>query len=348
MTTHAPTWAVRHSSVKLVPSHSYSSSPGDRSARPGEIKAYCQAPDTLRQQPPAASRLQLCNSRRFPNGRLAARTARALPEQASPAAAATEADPEAIRLMTAATILSASQSDSDADAASVTTPLDSLEEDASSSLAMLDEMTVLNADSLALVVGILRQQQPLEADDAGVQLSERLRDLLLLLRQRPASPVAAAGAAHAAAGSAAADADVDGFWAGPDEWADVRSALMSIGINASVDEDDDEDVWAMEEEGPARRTRLLRSLPRLDADTSAALAAFLAEQQQRDAANRADRSASRPAASQQQSQQKDGAVTVIDDEQEERWWDEVTQAYQQLWQQARLQQAKQTELGESA
>jgi hypothetical protein len=254
--------------------------------------------------------------------------------------------------MTAATILSASQSDSDADGASVTNSLDSLDEDSSSSLAMLDEMTVLNADSLALVVGILRQHQPLEADEADVQLSERLRDLLLLLRQRPASPTPAAGtllaAAESAAVAAGADADADGFWAGPDEWADVRSALMSIGINASVDEEDDEDAWSMEEEGPARRTRLLRSLPRLDAETSAALAAFLAEQQQRDAANRSDRSAGGSASQQQQGQQQGGAVAVVDDEQEELWWDEVTQAYQQLWQQARLQQAKQTEMGEFA
>jgi hypothetical protein len=217
---------------------------------------------------------------------------------------------------------------------------------------MLDDMTVLNADSLALVVGILRQHQPLEAAEADVQLSERLRDLLLLLRQRPASAAPAAGSLQAAAG---ADGDTDGFWAGPDEWADVRSALMSIGINASVDEEDDEDVWTMEEEGPARRTRLLRSLPRLDADTSAALAAFLAEQQQRDAATSgSDRSAGGTAGKQAGSKQgsaNNGAVSLVDDEQEERWWEEVTQAYQQLWQQARLQQAQQTEqveLGEGA
>lgn len=49
----------------------------------------------------------------------------------------------------------------------------------------------------------------------------------------------------AAAGSTAVDAD-DSFWSGQDEWADVRSALMGIGINASLDEEDDEDVWALE------------------------------------------------------------------------------------------------------
>jgi hypothetical protein len=259
-----------------------------------------------------------------------------------------------MRIMTAASILSASQSESSAEAASVTNSLDSLEEDSSSSsLSMLDDMTVLNADSLALVVGILRQHQPLEAAEADVQLSERLRDLLLLLRQRPASAASAAGSLQAAAG---ADGDTDGFWAGPDEWADVRSALMSIGINASVDEEDDEDVWTIEEEGPARRTRLLRSLPRLDADTSAALAAFLAEQQQQRGAaiSGSGRSAGGTAGNQPGSKQgsaNNGAVSLVDDEQEERWWEEVTQAYQQLWQQARLQQAQQTEqveLGEGA
>lgn len=159
-------------------------------------------------------------------------------------------------------------------------------------LAMLDEIHTINADSLALAVGILRQRQPTgtAADDAddedGVQLSERLRDFLMVLRRRPASSsstagddtaaAAASGGSHAHAvgssssismasassssvGAAASalvgsssndddddDAD-DGFWAGGDDWADVRSALMSIGVNASIDEEDEEeDVWDLE------------------------------------------------------------------------------------------------------
>jgi hypothetical protein len=55
----------------------------------------------------------------------------------------------------------------------------------------------------------------------------------------------AAVAGTAAAPSTAA-AVADGFWSGGDEWSDVRSALMDIGIDASLDEEDDEDVWALE------------------------------------------------------------------------------------------------------
>lgn len=54
-------------------------------------------------------------------------------------------------------------------------------------LALLDDVTTLDADSLSLAVGILRQRQPVDGSegDDGVQLSERLRDFLLVLRRRP-------------------------------------------------------------------------------------------------------------------------------------------------------------------
>lgn len=316
-----------------------------------------------------------CTARGLPSQRTAA-TAAALPEHALAAdtavtaAAGHEVDPETLRLMTAATILSASESGSD-DEAAATSFLDgedgSLPAGSPSPLSVVDELQVLDADSLSLVVGILRQHQTLGADgEADVQLSERLRDLLLLLRQRSSSSVAANAAASkasssssssilglqrsasptsvldggAAAAGAAAD---DGFWAGPDEWADVRSALMGIGINASIDEEDEEDVWVMEEEGPARRTRLLKSLPRLDAETSAELAAFLSGVQQR-TGGVAPASSGAAAPSSGSGNGKTAAADLqqygVEDSQDERWWDEVTQAYQKLWQQARLQQAK--------
>lgn len=54
-------------------------------------------------------------------------------------------------------------------------------------LALLDDVTTLDVDSLSLAVGILRQRQPVDGSegDDGVQLSERLRDFLLVLRRRP-------------------------------------------------------------------------------------------------------------------------------------------------------------------
>jgi hypothetical protein len=56
-------------------------------------------------------------------------------------------------------------------------------------LALLDDVTSLDADSLSLAVGILRQRQPVDGSegDDGMQLSERLRDFLLVLRKRPGS-----------------------------------------------------------------------------------------------------------------------------------------------------------------
>lgn len=196
---------------------------------------------------------------------------------AAPAAAASDPDEEAVKLMTAAAILSSSVSSDSADdvissyddSSSLSDSLTAgsqVDVDDFGALSVLTEINTVDADSLALAVGILRQRQPLDADEDGVQLSERLRDFLMVLRRRPLSTAAgnpsthasssdsgpAAAAAAAAPGDgmhvpAAAAAEVDeGFWAGKDEWADVRGALMGIGINASLDEEDDEDVWALE------------------------------------------------------------------------------------------------------
>lgn len=176
-------------------------------------------------------------------------------------------DNETLRLVTAATILSYSDSESDTDTAD---PISSIGADSTPlthPLSYLDELTSLDADSLSLTIGILRQQQPVNVQDADVQLSERLRDLLVLLHRRPGSVISSRSTSRSASpplGSSPSSSDVfvaaedDGFWSTGDDWSDVRCALMSIGINASLDEDDDddddeEDVWTLEEEGPARR-----------------------------------------------------------------------------------------------
>jgi hypothetical protein len=158
-------------------------------------------------------------------------------------------------------------------------------------LSALTELRLLDADSLSLAIGILRQHQPLDSCDDGrsdssghaddAALGERLQDLLVLLRTRPgAAPTAARGAGDAqrlehkqqgvarraasaprslsSSPSPSVMASLDGFWAPPDEWADVRAALMGIGIDASLDEDDaadaasadgEEGVWDVEAGG---------------------------------------------------------------------------------------------------
>jgi hypothetical protein len=150
-----------------------------------------------------------------------------------------DADWEAVRLMTAAKILSsASSTDSDDAADGLYDDSTSLDDSTAASaqldlaelgpMAVLDEIRTLDADSLSLAVGILRQN---DADEPGVQLSERLRDFLMVLRKRPSSTAAAPEHSIGAAGPAAAlDPVEDGFWAGQDEWHDVRAALMEVSV----------------------------------------------------------------------------------------------------------------------
>jgi hypothetical protein len=153
---------------------------------------------------------------------------------------------EAVRLMTAAKILSsASSTDSDDAAYGLDDDSTSLDDSTAASaqldltdlgpMAVLDEIQTLAADSLSLAVGILRQN---DADEAGVQLSERLRDFLMVLHKRPISTNSTAAASQHSTGAvgeqagaaAAVDHADDGFWAGQDEWCDVRAALMEVSM----------------------------------------------------------------------------------------------------------------------
>lgn len=260
---------------------------------------------------------------------------------------------EAVRLMTAAKILSsASSTDSDDAAYGIDDDSTSLDDSTAASaqldltdlgpMAVLDEIQTLAADSLSLAVGILRQN---DADEAGVQLSERLRDFLMVLHKRPISTNSTAAASQHSTGAvgeqagaaAAVDHADDGFWAGQDEWCDVRAALMEVGINASLDEDDDdaeEDVWALEAgRVKTRRTRLLRSLPKLDSSTAQQLAAFLSEAHQHSSTaaatggHQVDNSPSAAAAAAQEA-----AAPVSEEEQQ--WWQQASLAYSLLKQQA--------------
>lgn len=79
---------------------------------------------------------------------------------------------------------------------------------------------------------------------------------------------------------------------------------------------------------------MLKSLPRLTPDTAQQLADLLAAlQQQRTNAGsvaQANTGNGRAAAAEHQEFS----------EEDERWWEQVTEAYELLWKQARLQQAK--------
>jgi hypothetical protein len=290
-------------------------------------------------------------------------------EAAADTDAADAGDPEALRLATAAAILAAAAPDDGDSGGEEAAALEAV-----SGPSLLDELHVLDADSLSLAISILRQRDA----DGPVQLSERLRDLLLLLRSRPQQQQRQ-DATGAAAMASLSDAN---FWSPPDEWADVRTALMGIGINASLDEDDEdaaeEDVWTVEAGGlrtrrcvvcvggkvvergrrcsgravphtHARcaccspvpvlccvsRTQLLRSLPKLDGDTAQQLAGFLTDLQQR-------HSQQQPAAPAAPEQQREQPAVAVSKEQE-MWWQRAELAYSLLKQQAQQQQQQESE-----
>jgi hypothetical protein len=110
--------------------------------------------------------------------------------------------------------------------------LDSLEEE-SRSLLLSGAPAPLGADALAAAVGILRSRLDDEASACG--LSSRLKDLLTLLDARPDGGAAAAAAAAREGGEAAGGEAP--FWGAPDEWGDIREALMAVGVDATLDEE---------------------------------------------------------------------------------------------------------------
>lgn len=79
------------------------------------------------------------------------------------------------------------------------------------------------------------------------------------------------------------------------------------------------------------------SLPRLTPKAAQDLSAFLTELQQQ--AAEVTTAAVEPSRSVSAASAAD--MDRVGSQEEEKWWEQVTEAYQQLWQQARLQQAKQ-------
>jgi len=357
-----------------------------RSAQPGCKRAVSGAYDA--QQPrnkgslPAAARWRTARSSSSSGNGSNAAHRPGSPCSASPAASSTaSSDDDADPLVAAAAILRAAVHAG----SSLTppTPLDSLEEEARD-LLILGAPSALDADALATAVGILRQR--LDDDASACALSARLLSLMRLLDVRPApspgssissgtmstltaaptrtptsSPASglesnAAGSDPSGGSAALAAAAAKGFWAEPDDsWADIRTALMAIGVDATVDEDDGGDELAAGGRG------MSHGAVRLDAGTSEKLAAFLTDlqQQQQQQQQRAgwggDRSGSGGveggaaavvSAEQQQQNNKgaygsgggskaEGGVSA----EELAWWDAITAAYGSLWDEARAQQA---------
>jgi hypothetical protein len=252
-----------------------------------------------------------------------------------PAADRPANDPD--QLLAAAAILRAAAdsdaaTDSNADAARPA-PLDSFEEDARQ-LLLRGAPAALGPDALSTAVGILRQR--LDDEGAACALSGRLLDLLQLLDRRPAATAAAAapGSSSGAVDGAVVAAAAQGFWGEPDDWSDIRTALMQIGVDATVDDEEVEDDV----------TRLRRLMTnggvRFDQETGEKLAAFLGElQQQRVGGSSGSSSgaaavAARRAGGGREDEDEDEEVSA----EEEKWWGDVTAAYGKLWEQAKAQQ----------
>lgn len=234
------------------------------------------------------------------------------------------------QLAVAASILAAQDSPSDRLSPAV---IDSLEEE-SRSLLLDGAPQALDADALAAAVGILRQR--LEDDSPACALSSKFADLLQLLDSRPPSAAAADGAGGG-------DRDLDSplhapqqFWSGPDEWSDVRAALMSIGVDTTMDEED----------GGGGGGFTSGAAVRLDPETANKLAEFLSELQQRrpQQEDGAQRSAgARQHATAAAAVMSGGSsMEESDGEGEDApWWAAVTTAYGRLWEEAKAQQQQQ-------
>lgn len=184
----------------------------------------------------------------------------------------------------------------------------------------------LDAQVLAIAVGILRQQPDA---GGGSMLTERLQALLDLAAQRPGRGGGGADAEGEDASSAlAVAAEVEGFWMEPDEWADVRAALMAVD-EVSIDEEDEEDASQLEGED---RPRVLQRLPRLDGASAAQLAALLSllrERRERAAGGSGDGASAVAAAA------GGGGAAASEswnttDEEEAEWWEKVEAAFKLL------------------
>jgi hypothetical protein len=243
----------------------------------------------------------------------------------------------------------------------------------------LPEEAEVGPEELSVAVGILRQTG---ADDevalgSVTGLSHRVLQLLELVDNWPGR---SATASHTRSSTSSGTSSTPGVLAGSsgdgvgvggrgevsvtcsfwedewvDEWSDVRAALMSVGVDAGVvDSMEEEDVskWA-EGEREASRPRLLRTLPKFDADGAKKLGVLLQElRQQR---------VEELGAQQQQLVQQEGrrgqgeggeekvvgggqsvqSMLVGKMEEEAAWWEEVAVAYQGLWTEAQALEKEQ-------
>lgn len=246
---------------------------------------------------------------------------------------------------------------------------------------LLDGIQPLNDDSLAAALGILRQQ-PDADDDSTLEnqlLSKRLLDLLKLLERRPGGKSRGSRSGTATPGRRLSDeamTGMEGFWSEPDEWADIRCALMNIGVDATLEDTDaEEDMTLFEGEA---RPQVLRRLPKFDSITAVQLAAFLSEMQQRRGVEtdepqqkqgvqmggaeeqaakleqpggrgRKKRAGKKAAVEARDADDKGGNASVVgaasDEDQldevaaeDDEWWDSIMHAYDLLWEQAQSQQ----------
>ena len=277
----------------------------------------------------------------------------------------------------------AAVTDGDADGPAVTaaddegTDYESDDDPVMDALSLPEEAEV-GPEELSVAVGILRQTGADEGLEVGqgAGLSHRVLQLLELVEKWPgrgataltntssSSSSSQSGASGPGAGVGVAGGDggvgvpegasvTDSFWEEEwvDEWSDVRAALMSVGVEAGVvDSMEEEDVSKWEEgEREATRPRLLRMLPKFDAEGAKKLGEVLQElrkqrveelgaqnQQQLSGSGRGGVGGSDVGHSVQ-------SVMAGETEEEAEWWQEVAVAYQALWVEAQAVEREQLE-----
>jgi hypothetical protein len=229
------------------------------------------------------------------------------------------------------------------------TAMDSVEDDARR-LLLRGPPEALDVDALATAVGILRAR--LDDDGAACALSGRLLDLLALLEARPrrgggdggASPGSSGGSSTGGGPDETIESAAHGFWGGGDEWSDIRAALMGIGVDVTLDEDDALDL-GLEGGGDGGGG------VRLDAEAAEQLAYFLSELRQQRSAAGAGAGAGAAGPPQEAPQGRVGAAAAAaegdagegggeGEGEDALWWEAVTGAYSLLWEEAKAQQAE--------
>jgi hypothetical protein len=238
-------------------------------------------------------------------------------------------------LALAAALLAASDAGSSADRSPPPSVITSLDEAADALL--LPQEAQVGPGELSLAVGLLRaagqDEEVSIGPAAGHTLTQRLHQLLVLLDARPGAGREAATRSHgsstghpATTTTSSSSSVMDSFWGEEDEWEDVRAALMAVGIDQSLEEEEDSSGSISSGAGAA---------PFLDAGSVQRLGEVLQELRARQGLPAAPPSSGALGVAGEGGEGEE-AGGVAESSEEAAWWEAVGVAYQAVWEEARV------------